>query len=167
MTDTANQGSTQQPKDIMQYLHEVDKFFQDIYVTKAPFNIPESWREIIVKVSPYLNIFGILMSLVALPMLLGLGAMGSFLGMASGATLNPLNNVMGILGLAFTLANLVLMIMAAQGLFKRKASAWKLLFYASLLNVVQAALSFNIGGVVITLVVGMYVLYQVKAKYTN
>ncbi len=167
MADTANQGSTQQPKDIMQYLHEIDKFFQDIYVTKAPFNLPESWREFIVKVAPYLNVLGILMSLVALPVLLGLGAVGSFLGMASGATLNPLNNIMGILVLVFTLANLVLMVMAAQGLFKRKASAWKLLFYASLLNVVQAALGFNIAGVVLTLVVVMYVLYQVKAKYTN
>ena len=167
MADTVNQGATQQPKDIMQYLQELDKFFHEIYVTKAPFNIPENWKEIIVKVNPYLNILGILMSLVALPVLLGFGALSSFVGVASGTALNPLNNIMGILGLVFTLANLVLMVMAAQGLFKRKASAWKLIFYASPLNAVQAALGFNIAGVVITLVVVMYVLYQVKAKYTN
>ncbi len=167
MADTTGQVAPQQAKDIMQYLNEADKFFEDIYIKKAPFNIPENWKEIIVKVAPYLNILGIIMALMALPVLLGFGALSSMLGVASGAALNPLNNIFGILTLVFTLASLVLSIMAAQGLFKRKASAWKLLFYNSLLNAVQSVLMLNITGLVVTFIIGFYVLYQVKAKYLN
>lgn len=167
MTDTSNQAAPTQTKDIMQYIHEADMFFEEIYIKKAPFTIPENWKELIVKVAPYLNILGIIMSLVALPVLLGLGTLGMMAGVATGAALNPLNNIGGILALVFTLSTLVLAIMAAQGLFKRKASAWKLMFYSSLLGALQNVLMLNIAGLVITFIIGFYVLYQVKAKYSN
>lgn len=167
MAETTGQAAPQTAKDIMQYINEADNFFEDIYIKKAPFTIPENWKELIVKVAPYLNILGIIMALLALPVLLGFGALSTMLGVASGAALNPLNNIFGILALIFTLASLVLSIMAAQGLFKRKASAWKLLFYNSLLNAVQSVLMLNITGLVVTFLIGFYVLYQVKAKYTN
>lgn len=167
MSDTTSQPGTRQTKDVMQYLADVDKFFQDAYVTKAPFSIPDNWKEIIVKVSPYLNVIGIVFSILALPVLLGGSALMAGLGVVSGAALNPMNNVAGIVALVFTLANLVLMVMAAQGLFKRKASAWKLVFYSMLLTALQSAIALNIVNVAFTLIVGMYVLYQVKEKYTN
>lgn len=167
MTDTTGQSAPKQSKDIMQYITEADKFFEDIYIKKAPFTIPDNWKEIIVKVAPYLNVVGIVLALLALPVLLGFGALSTMVGVASGSALNPLNNIFGILALVFTLASLALSIMAAQGLFKRKASAWKLMFYNSLLNAVQGVLMLNITGLVITFIVGFYVLYQVKAKYTN
>lgn len=167
MAETTGQSAPQQSKDIMQYVSEADKFFEDIYVKKAPFTIPENWKEILVKIIPYLNVVGIILSLLALPVLLGFGALSTMAGVATGAALNPLNNIFGILTLVFTLAGLALSVMAAQGLFKRKASAWKLMFYNSLLSAVQNVLMLNITGLVITFLIGFYVLYQVKAKYTN
>lgn len=167
MAETTGQNASQQSKDIMQYVTEADKFFEDIYVKKAPFTIPENWKEILVKIIPYLNVVGIILSLLALPVLLGFGALSTMAGVATGASLNPLNNIFGILTLVFTLAGLALSVMAAQGLFKRKASAWKLMFYNSLLSAVQNVLMLNITGLVITFLIGFYVLYQVKAKYTN
>lgn len=167
MAETTGQNASQQSKDIMQYVTEADKFFEDIYVKKAPFTIPENWKEILVKIIPYLNVVGIILSLLALPVLLGFGALSTMAGVATGAALNPLNNIFGILTLVFTLAGLALSVMAAQGLFKRKASAWKLMFYNSLLSAVQNVLMLNITGLVITFLIGFYVLYQVKAKYTN
>lgn len=166
MADTANQTAPKQ-KDILQYVSEADTFFEDLYVKKAPFTVPENWKELIVKVWPYLNIVGIVMALLALPVLLGLGTLGVMMGAASGATLNPLNNVWGILALVYTLASLVLSIMAAQGLFKRKMSAWRLMFYNGLLSALHNVLSLNVVGLVMTFIVGFYLLYQVKGKYTN
>ena len=167
MSDTPNQTAPTNTKDIMQYIHDADVFFEDVYIKKAPFTIPENWKEIMVKVAPYLNILGIIISLVALPVLLGLGTLGMMAGVATGSALNPLNTIGGILTLLFTLSNLVLSIMAAQGLFKRKASAWMLMFYSSLIGALQNVLMLNIPGLVVTFIIGFYILYQVKAKYSN
>jgi hypothetical protein len=167
MADSSGQAAPQQTKDIMQYINEADKFFEDIYIKKAPFTIPEDWKEMIVKITPYLNILGIVMAIAAIPVLLGIGTLSVMFGAMSGATLNPLSNIGGILAAAFSLGGIVLSVMAAQGLFKRKASAWKLVFYGSLLSVVQSVLTLNIAGLAMTFIVGMYILYQIKSKYTN
>jgi len=167
MADSSGQVAPQPTKDIMQYINEADKFFEDIYIKKAPFAIPEDWKEIIVKIVPYLNVLGIILALAAVPVLLGLGTLGVMMGTISGATLNPLTNIGGILAAVFSLGGIVLSVMAAQGLFKRKASAWKLIFYSTLLSVVQSVLTLNITGLAMIFIVSMFILYQIKSKYSN
>lgn len=159
--------SSSQPKDIAQLVGEFDKLCEEYLIRKAPFAIPENWKDIIVKVMPWLNVVGIVLSLLALPVLLGAGAIVTTLGIASGATINPLSNIWGILTLAFTLLGLGISIMAAQGLFHRKASAWRLMFYAQLVNAIQGLVGGNPIGMLVSLVIGMYVLYQVRSKFSN
>ncbi len=69
------------------------------------------------------------------------------------------------LGMVFSIAMLVLEAIAIPGLFKRKLSAWKLMFYASLLGGVQALITFNLGGLVIGTGLSLYVLFQIKSYY--
>lgn len=163
MTD----GNVTKPKDMKQYEAEIDKFCEEYLVKKAPFAIPENWKEILVKVIAWVNVIRIVMALLALPVLLGLGALIGVLDVASGATINPLSNIWGILSLVFTLASLVLYILAAKGLFARKAQAWRLIFYAQLLSVVQSLVAGQLVSMIIGLVIGMYVLYQMRDKYVN
>jgi len=166
MSESTTQNEQKQQKDIMQYVGEADKFFEDIYLKKAPFTIPDNWKELIVKIVPYLNVIGIILALMALSVLLGVGALLTVGGAMTGGA-NPLSSMSGIFTMVFTVAGLVISIMAAQGLFKRKAAAWRLVFYGTLLGVLQNILFLNVFGLVVTFVVGLYVWYQVKAKYTN
>lgn len=167
MSTQAHESASGQPKDVMQWVAEIDRVCEEYLVKKAPFSIPENWKDMLVKVIPYLNIVGIMLALLSLPVLLGAGALVTTLGVASGATLSPLSTIWGIASLAFMLLGLVISILAAKGLFAKKASAWRLMFYYQLIGGVQNLISGNLVGMVVGLLIGLYVLYQLKSRYTN
>lgn len=146
---------------------QLEAMLDTYMVTKAPFALPAELKEFIVKVSPYLIlIFGV----IALVGVLGaLGLMSVFapvavlgggwgFGWGFGATVSLLATAVAI----------VLELVAVSGLFKRTRSAWRLVFYATIVSLAGSVLSFNgvVGGV-IGAIIGWYFLFQVKEKYTN
>jgi len=155
------------PKDINHYLTEFDKVCTEYLVTKAPFSIPDKWRDILVTVMAYLNVIGIVLAVPALLALVGLGAVLAPIAALSGAGLNPLSSIMGILGLVFTLGSLVLSILAAPGLFKKQKKAWTYSYYNVLLGAVGNIVQLNLGGLIIGSLIGLYVLYQIRPKFVN
>ena len=64
------------------------------------------------------------------------------------------------------IAELGLMVAALPGLFARKMSGWRLLFYAQILSFVFSLLSGSIIGGILGVVIGMYILFQVRPLYT-
>jgi len=54
---------------------------------------------------------------------------------------------------------------ALPGLFKRKLSAWRLMYYSSLVGVLQALLAVNLGGLIIGATLSFYCLFQIKPLY--
>jgi len=62
---------------------------------------------------------------------------------------------------------IVLELIALPGLFKRKESAWRLMFYSTLLSLVQQLFRFDIVGLAIGGAIGFYILFQVKSKYSK
>jgi hypothetical protein len=127
---------------------------------KAP-SIPKEWKELMVKIAPWLTL---VMAVLALPAIVAILGLGSFV--------LPLSYVGGMrAGMGFTiswvfsLVILVLDIMASPGLFKRTRQAWYLLYYASLLGAVQSVISFNLGGLIIGTLLSLYLLFQVKEYY--
>ncbi|MFO0704065.1 MAG: hypothetical protein U0525_05075 [Patescibacteria group bacterium] len=160
-------ASASAPKDIKQYLAEFDKLCTEYLVTKAPFSIPEEWKNLIITIMAWLNVIGIIVAIPVLLALLGLGTILAPLAAISGQGLNPLSNIGGIIAAVFTVAGLALSIMAAPGLFKREKKAWTLSFYNVLLSMVQSLISFNLGGLIIGGLIGLYVLYQLRSKFVN
>ena len=63
------------------------------------------------------------------------------------------------------IAQLALMVMALTGLFARKMSAWKLVFYAQILGIMLSLLRGSIVGAVVGGVISLYVLFQVRPLY--
>ncbi len=129
-------------------------------VDKAPA-IPKEWRELIVKVLPWLSL---IMIVVALPMILavfGLAAMFSPFAYFAGAGYGTGYTLTWI----FTLAIVVIEAIAIPGLFKKSKSAWSLLFYAALLGAVQNLVVFNAGGLIIGTLLSLYILFQIKEYY--
>jgi hypothetical protein len=141
----------QAPKDLIGFL--------DYYlVTKAPVQIPDNAKEWLVQYGPWITIVVLVLTLPALLVVLGLGSL-----------LVPFAGVGYATGFGFIAIGLVIEIgltmMALPGLFARKMSGWKLLFYARLVSIVARLLA---GAIVSALVVGlisMYVLFQVRALY--
>jgi hypothetical protein len=145
-------ATEQAPKDVIGFL--------DFYlVKKAPFQIPEGGKEAIVKYGPWVLVVLLVLSIPAVLLLLGIGTV-----------LLPFGGLpyAGGFGLAavLLLVSLGLEVASLPGLFARKMSGWKLLFYARALAVLAglaswAALSAIIGGLI-----SFYILFQVREKYS-
>lgn len=139
------------PKDLV-------GFFDFYLVRKAPFQIPDNAKEIIVKYGPWLGVIFLVISLPAILFVLGVGtALMPFggLGYASG---------FGIAAVAMII-HLGLLVAALPGLFARKMSGWRLLFYSELVSIVSSLLNYAIIGAIVGGAIGLYIIFQVRDKY--
>lgn len=141
-------------------MHDLIKKLEDFFA-KAP-HLPNDIREIIVKIAPYLAIIGIVLSVLALPALLGFGMMGAPAAMMVGGSRF---GAMMLLAGVFTVANLVLLILAFPGLKARTQQGWMYVFYSVLLGAVQSLLSLNVVGLIVFTTIELYILFEVKSHY--
>lgn len=145
------------------FLGSLEHLLDEYLVTKAPFQLPVSAKEFLVKAAPYLIILFLILSLPAIFMLLG---MGSFMG---GIVL-PQGAVMGMQTWIYVYGILAAIIfvmeaIALPGLFAQTKKGWNWIYYAQVLSLVISVLSGNIIGALIGFVIGMYLLFQVKSYY--
>ena len=126
--------------------------FLDYYlVKKAPVQIPDNVREIIVAYGPWITILLLVLSLPVLFAVFGLGQ-------------GLLPSGFGLRVLLFCV-QLGLEISSLPGLFARKMTGWTLMFYA---QAVGLLLSLMHGGLVSAIIVGVvvfYVMFQVRGLY--
>lgn len=132
----------------------------NVYFGERAPKLPESVAKFIVKATPYLMIIGLIFSLPAILLSLGLGAFLtplSFLNMRYAFHFS--------FWTVFSLAVLVLRVMAIPGLFKRSKSAWNLMFYASLITALSSLLSLSLGSLIIGSAISWYFLFQIRKYY--
>ena len=150
------------PETVTTYLTKLETELEKIFVGKLPA-LPTNIKEVIVKLAPYLVLFSMLMLSPLILAALGLSA--AFLPFSYLGGLH-----MGFsysLGLIFTLGQIILELLAIPGLFKRQLSAWRLVFYSTLIYLVGQLISFNLGSVIIGGAISFYFLFQVKSQYTK
>jgi hypothetical protein len=126
-------------------------------------SLPESLKELIVKLSPWLAVIGVLVLAPLLLAALGISAVAYPMAYVAGTRLGFSYTI----GLILSVGMLILEAMAIPGLFKREQKAWKLMFYATLLSLLQSLFNWNLGSLVIGGAISFYFLFQVKAKYTK
>jgi hypothetical protein len=66
----------------------------------------------------------------------------------------------------FLIVQLGLEVAALPGLFARKMSGWKLMFYAMLVGFVHSLVSYAIISGIIATLIGLYILFQIRTKYS-
>jgi len=147
--------------DFKEMMGKLDETLETYLVDKAPYQLPTGVKEAIVKYGPWITLILLILALPAILFAFGLGtilAPFAFLG-GVGAGVN-----FGV-GLVFSAVVLVIEAIAIPGLFKRSASAWRLMYYAALLGGVQNLISFNLGGLIIGTLISLYILFQIKNYY--
>jgi hypothetical protein len=141
------------PKDVMGFL-------EYYLVTKAPFQIPDNAKEWIVKYGPWITVVLLALALPGLLIIFGIGAaLTPFAGYAYGTGFG-LAAIVLIVQLGLELA-------ALPGLFARKMMGWTLLFYSQIISLVYGLLNGNIFGALISALVGFYLLFQIRSKYSK
>ena len=146
--------------DFKEYLSKLESTLDQYLVKKAPA-LPDSWKEIIVKVAPWLIAIGLVFGVLGVLALFGLGSVLMPLSLVGGGSMS----VMLLVSSLFLLASLVLELLALPGLFKRQMKSWRLLYYSMLVSAVHNVLTFNLGGLIIGTLLGLYVLFQIKSYY--
>ena len=145
--------SEQAPKDLI-------GFFDFYLVKKAPFQLPKEVKEFLVKFGPWIALVWLLLSLPALLVMLGVGT--AFI---------PFGGAVYSVGFTYVsvvlLAQLVLLALALPGLFNRKMSAWRLMFYSQLIGILSSLLMGAIFGAIIGGLIGLYILFQIRPLYVN
>jgi hypothetical protein len=143
--------TTEAPKDPIGFL--------DFYlVKKAPVQLPDGAKEWIVKFGPWITVVLLVLTLPILLFALGLGtALIPFGGPAYAAGFGLLTIVLII--------EIGLMVAALPGLFARKMSGWRLLFYSQVVGIVYNLLSGSIVGGILFGLIALYILFQVRPLY--
>ena len=152
--------ATSKSMDFKEYLSKLESTLDQYLVKKAPA-LPDSWKEIIVKVAPWLIAIGLVFGVLGVLALFGLGSVLMPLSLVGGGSMS----VMLLVSSLFLLASLVLELLALPGLFKRQMKSWRLLYYSMLVSAVHNVLTFNLGGLIIGTLLGLYVLFQIKSYY--
>lgn len=159
MAEKTNSG------DLTSALKSLEDTLELYFGKKAPA-LPKQWKEIIVKLAPYLTILGVILGVPAVLALFGVGTVLAPLGFLGGAIVGrPFLGFNFYLTAIFLVVILVFEALAISGLMKRSMGGWRWLFYASLVNVVQNVVYFNLGGLIIGGALSFYFLFQVKEYY--
>lgn len=144
------------------FLRQIEDFFDTYLHKKAPFHLPPSAKEAIVKVGPWIAVILIVLTLPVIFAAIGLGAVVTPFAMIYGG----LNfGISMMLRIALSIITLVMQIIALPGLFHRSLKAWYLVYYASLISAVGGLISYNIIGTIISLVISMYILFEIREYY--
>ncbi len=146
-------------------LSQLETTLNEYLVVKAPFTLPGNVKEIIVKLAPWFTLIGVVIAIPAILLVLGLGAVVAPFTMMGGPAYAVHYGSMYVVSMLVSVVSLVLEAIAIPGLFKRAKSAWNLLFYASLVTLISGVVGGNVVGALISAVIGLYFLFQVRELY--
>jgi hypothetical protein len=145
-------------------LNNLESTLEDYMVKKAPFQLPDNIKELIVSLSPWFTLIAIVITLPLVFVALGLSAiLTPFAALggvraAAGAGTNFLSTIPLVVAMVFHA-------LAIPGLFGRKKAGWNFVFYASLASLLSNVLDFNIVGGALSAIIGWYFLFQVRSYY--
>ncbi len=138
-------------------IKQLELKLEDIFVKILPA-LPAKVKEIIVKFSPWIVVVALVVSLPSLLATLGFG------GMMFGYGRYGYGYGYGVMWL-ISIVSMILMAVALPGLFKRKMTSWKLMYYSALVMAVYNLVTINLGSLIIGTGISMYFLFQIKSYY--
>jgi hypothetical protein len=133
----------------------------DLYLGKKAPPLPENIKETIVKISPWVTLVVLIISLPAILAVFGIGALLTPLSFMGGLN----GGFSYMLSMLVSVVTLVLEGIAIPGLMKRTKQGWNLVYYSVLIGLVANIISMNVGGILIGTLVPLYFLFQVKSYY--
>jgi hypothetical protein len=138
---------------------QLEDVLQLYLVEKAPA-LPSGWKEVLVKIIPWIILVVIIFTLPAVLFAFGLGTLLAPFGFLAGVGAG----FVYLISMALAAVVLILEALALSGLFNRTRKGWTFAYYAALVGGVSNILSLSIGGLVGTLI-GLYILFQIREHY--
>ncbi len=148
------------------HLRGLEGIFDTYLRIKAPFQLPVKARDFIVQYGPWISLVLLIIAAVAIIPLLALALGLTVITMPFQAAAGTVYVTTGnYLQLGIGLVSMVMQGIAIPGLLKRKLSGWHMAYYASLLSVLGSLVSGHIVSAILSLLISMYILFQVRSYY--
>lgn len=184
MTEVHNVPTThQKPQDVMSLVNQLEGLCDEYLVKKAPFSLPDSVKDIIVKLAYPLAIIGAVFMVLAVlgavaGVVLYLGISGltmPFAGAKAVSGFNILGLLLAALQLGVSVLSVKLYFQAIPGLKTMTHKSWHLVYLGFLLSAVSSLLSshsiaaivFSLVPSAVSLLIGLFIWFQVKDRYTH
>lgn len=137
----------------------LEKELEPIFLEKFPA-FPDHVKEGIAQYGPYVILVLAVLGLLGLLTAFGLGSAALGVGVAAYG-----GGFSFYIGIALAAITMILYVMAFSPLRARKRAGWNLIYYALLLGLVGSLIQLNIIGLIISAVVGFWILFQVREKF--
>lgn len=128
------------------------------YFGKQAPQLPKGIKKIIVDFGPWLLILGLLLSLPNLITYFGFSSVYPRYYMWRRSTLGMVSVVISLVTYGFSIA-------ALPGLLKKSIKGWRLMFYSSLISLLNPLITLNLISLAVSAVISWYVLFQIKSSY--
>lgn len=135
-------------------LRPFEDLLTPIFTTKSPVQLPENWREGIVKYAPWIMLIFAPLTLLAI----GLSGLAYAFDLFSGHFIASLAIIVSVVAM-------ILNLLAIKPLMDKKRNGWVLIFAGFTLSLLANVLSFSAIGLILNFLIGGFFLFQVKYYY--
>jgi hypothetical protein len=150
--------------DFKSLFSQLNSFLEEYLVKKAP-QLPTKAKDILVAFAPWLTLIGLISSIPIVFMAFGLGAILAPLSVFTGPVNTISYGVTYTLGMVILAVALVFDAIALPGLFNKTKKGWTFLYYATLVSFLSNLLSYNWFGGLISAVIVLYFMFQIRSYY--
>lgn len=148
---------------------DLEKYADEYCIDKAPFQLPDGLKEFLVKYGPYILIAAIVLGLWGYLNLYWAYSTIYEYRAVYGAIYDERTSYFWtptlIVSFLASLTAFAIQIKALPGLLARKKEGWEYMLYASLISLIPYIISFQVVNFIIGLVLGVYILFQLKYMY--
>jgi hypothetical protein len=137
----------------------------DLYFGQKAPALPTNVKELLVRFAPWITLVLLILTLPLVLIALGLGALAAPLAFLAGPAYGFSYGINYTISMMIIAVSLIFDALSIPGLFKRSAQGWRFAYYATILNVLGSVISFQIGGAILTALIGFYLLFQIKSYY--
>lgn len=150
----------------------LESWLYDMLVVKAPFQLPKSFTDWLVKYGPWVTL---VIAVLLLPLVFTVIGLSTFVGGLAGSYGVAVGPTYWLALLALV-AQIAVMFISVPMLLKQQRKGWQLLFYAELFNIAYVIVNgfgssytvvSSLVSAAVSAVIGFYILFQIRHYYTK
>ena len=143
-------------------LADLEKKLAVYFIDRAP-SLPKSVKNFLVSAMPVLMVIDIVLLVFALISIVSIGFRTPWMMMA--AAYSPRMGFSLLISGTFTVISLIFIFMAYSPISKRKYRGWQLLYYLTIIYLVEQLIVLNLLSFIVGGILSFYTLFQIREYY--
>ena len=137
----------------------------DLYFGQKAPPMPANVKELLVRFAPWVTLVLLIITLPAVLIALGLGALAAPLAFLLGPGYGVSYGVTYTIAMIVLGVSVLLEALSIPGLLKRSRQGWRYAYYATLVSIAGNLIGLHIASAIVSALVGFYILFQIRPYY--